>query len=41
MHWTEQGAAHVLALRCLVLSGLLDAFWTDFIRSLTADSAPE
>jgi hypothetical protein len=41
MHWTEQGAAHVLALRCLVLSGLFDAFWTDFVRSLTADSAPE
>jgi len=36
MHWTEEGASHVLALRCLVLSGLFDAFWTDFIRSLTA-----
>jgi hypothetical protein len=39
MHWTEDGAWHVLALRCLVFSGLFDAFWTDFIRSLTAETA--
>jgi len=41
MHWTEEGASHVLALRCLVLSGLFDAFWADFIRSLTDSNAQE
>ena len=38
MHWTEAGASHVLALRCLVLSDLFDTFWTDFIRSRTAET---
>jgi hypothetical protein len=39
MHWTEEGAAHVLALRCLVLSGLFDAFWSDFVRQLASETA--
>ena len=34
MHWTEQGALHVLALRCLVLSNLFETFWSDFVAGL-------
>jgi hypothetical protein len=41
MHWTEAGASHVLALRCLVLSGLFDTFWSDFVRHLASDTAHE
>ena len=36
MHWTEEGALHVLALRCLVLSGLFEAFGSDFVSGLSA-----
>ena len=39
MHWTEEGALHVLALRCLVLSGLFETFWSEFVRSLASDTA--
>ena len=39
MHWTEEGALHVLALRCLVLSGLFETFWSDFVSGLSADAA--
>jgi hypothetical protein len=38
MHWTQEGASHVLALRCLVLSGLFDTFWSDFVRHLASDT---
>lgn len=38
MHWTEEGASHVLALRCLVLSGLFDTFWSDFVRQLASET---
>jgi hypothetical protein len=39
MHWTEEGALHVLDLRCLVLSGLFETFWSDLVRSLASDTA--
>jgi hypothetical protein len=39
MRWTEEGASHVLALRCLVLSGLFEASWSDFVRQLASETA--
>ncbi|MFA4943464.1 MAG: hypothetical protein WC789_02040 [Lentisphaeria bacterium] len=34
MHWGEKGVLDVPAIRCALLSGRMDAFWTDELARL-------